>query len=180
MVSWTTFLGVRRELHYFVEFGDDGPERVLILDPLGATEAEPLRAYAIELTTTEPGFGGRRYWFRCPLAPEGDPCGRRSRVLYVPQFAHYLGCTACHGLTYASRQKHRQALYMGIQRPLDALLDYRSRAAASEDYARTRAAHRRSREALARQTVPAVPGGSSSSQDQEEISGTLPGEPMAW
>lgn len=51
------------------------------------------------LTSTKPSFGGKRYWFICPL------CGRRTRTLYI---LFHVGCRNCQGLVYAStRGKYR-------------------------------------------------------------------------
>src|SRR5262249_20677088 len=33
--------------------------------------------YRVALTTTRPRLGGLRWWFACPLAVGGRPCGRR-------------------------------------------------------------------------------------------------------
>jgi hypothetical protein len=40
--------------------------------------------YRIDLQTTQPHFGGLRWWFTCPLVVEGRPCGRRVAKLYLP------------------------------------------------------------------------------------------------
>jgi hypothetical protein len=38
----------------------------------------------IRLQTTPTQFGGRRWWFTCPLAVNGVPCNRRAGKLYLP------------------------------------------------------------------------------------------------
>jgi len=59
--------------------------------------------YRISLTTTEPYYGNKRYWFRCPLLAENSfPCGRRVAKLY--KIGSYFGCRHCHDLTYPSKQ----------------------------------------------------------------------------
>jgi hypothetical protein len=62
--------------------------------------------YAVDLTTTEPPFGGLRWWFVCPLTVNGRPCNRRVGKLYLPPGARYFGCRHCHRLTYTSSQEH--------------------------------------------------------------------------
>ncbi|HXG68722.1 MAG TPA: hypothetical protein VNO70_26735 [Blastocatellia bacterium] len=52
--------------------------------------------YKVALTTTRPHFGGRRWWFVCPL------CARRVGKLYLPPGGRYFGCRHCHDLTYRS------------------------------------------------------------------------------
>jgi hypothetical protein len=57
----------------------------------------------IELTHTVPHFGGKRWWFTCPLkTQEGLPCRRRVAKLWLPEGQMYFGCSKCHGLGYQS------------------------------------------------------------------------------
>jgi len=57
--------------------------------------------YRVQLTTTPCYFGGKRYWFTCPLSRGGTPCGKRIGVLY--RTGDYFGCRHCHDLTYQSK-----------------------------------------------------------------------------
>jgi len=57
--------------------------------------------YKIPLTTTPCYFGGKRYWFSCPLYTNGKYCGRRVGVLYLG--GEYFACRHCCDLTYYSR-----------------------------------------------------------------------------
>jgi hypothetical protein len=59
----------------------------------------------IHIVTTRPHFGGRRFWFKCPLLSQGVPCGRRVGMLYLPPGGQYFGCRACFDLTYCSCQE---------------------------------------------------------------------------
>jgi hypothetical protein len=70
----------------------------------------------IRMQTTPPQFGGRRWWFTCPLARDGVACNRRVAKLYCPSGAQYFGCRTCHDLTYSSCQNsHRsERLYESI------------------------------------------------------------------
>ena len=54
--------------------------------------------FDVELTTSNPHFGGRRYWFKCPL------CGVRVGVIYQHPLTKLAGCRACLGLDYRSRR----------------------------------------------------------------------------
>ena len=54
--------------------------------------------YKARLDTTTPQFGGKRYWFICPLRG----CGRKVNALYLSPNASYFGCRHCHRLTYKS------------------------------------------------------------------------------
>lgn len=60
-------------------------------------------SYAVELTTTPCYFGGRRYWFICPLVVDGAFCGKRMGVLYLG--GRWFGCRDCYQLSYLSRQR---------------------------------------------------------------------------
>ena len=59
----------------------------------------------IRLEMTRPNFGGLRWWFRCPLFLDGEPCNRRASKLYLPPEGRYFGCRRCHQLTYRSSQE---------------------------------------------------------------------------
>jgi len=66
--------------------------------------------YKVWLTSTPCRFGGKRWWFICPLTKNGVPCGRRVATLYKD--GDYFGCRHCYNLTYDSRnQNRRSALY---------------------------------------------------------------------
>lgn len=67
------------------------------------TEAKKNLDYPVQLTPTPCYFGGRRWWFRCPLNINGYPCLRRVEKLYLR--GQYFGCRKCHNLTYASCQE---------------------------------------------------------------------------
>jgi len=67
-------------------------------DPAEAVE------YWLQLLTTPQHYGGVRWWFRCPLAVNDEPCARRVRKLYLPPGEKFFGCTHCHQLTYESRR----------------------------------------------------------------------------
>ena len=63
---------------------------------------------AIRLQTTQPNFGGMRWWFSCPRIVDGKECGRRVGKLYLPPEGRYFACRLCLDLTYESCQKsHR-------------------------------------------------------------------------
>jgi hypothetical protein len=62
-------------------------------------------AYRVALAATGLHRGGRRWWFVCPLAPGGRPCGRRAGKLYLPPRERLFGCRDCHRLAYTSSQE---------------------------------------------------------------------------
>lgn len=64
--------------------------------------------YKVLLDWTPCYFGGRRWWFLCPLAgKDGWPCNNRVGSLYLAD-GGYLGCRHCFNLTYQScKDSHR-------------------------------------------------------------------------
>lgn len=53
--------------------------------------------YRVRLVTTPCRYGGKRYWFLCPLVRNGIPCERRVGVLYGEK---YFGCRYCYDVAY--------------------------------------------------------------------------------
>jgi hypothetical protein len=70
-----------------------------------STGKEDSAGYHVRLTTTEPRFGGLRWWFVCPLVVDGMACGRRVGKLYLPPLGRYFGCRRCYDLSYTSCQE---------------------------------------------------------------------------
>jgi hypothetical protein len=61
--------------------------------------------YRIRLVTTQPTYGGRRWWFLCPLARKERGPPRRAAKLYLPAGGRYFGSREAYGLTYTSCQE---------------------------------------------------------------------------
>lgn len=57
--------------------------------------------YRIELTTTPCRYGGKRYWFICPLTKNGRYCGRRIGVIY--SIGKWFGCQHCGEIAYSAQ-----------------------------------------------------------------------------
>jgi len=64
--------------------------------------------YVIPLQTTQPHWGGVRWWFTCPLVINGRRCGQRVQKLYLPPGCKYYGCRRCYDLGYLSRWEDAQ------------------------------------------------------------------------
>ena len=56
-----------------------------------------------ELVTTPCNYGGKRYWFICPLTKGGVYCGRRVGVIY--SISKYFGCRHCGDIAYDAQMK---------------------------------------------------------------------------
>jgi hypothetical protein len=73
--------------------------------------------YQVQLTTTPCEFGGKRYWFICPLTKNNRTCGRRVGTLY--KAGDYFGCRHCYDLTYSSKKVNRAWKYGYLAKLLD-------------------------------------------------------------
>ncbi len=73
--------------------------------------------YKARLDWTPCHFGGRRWWFICPLVVNGRVCSRRVGSLHLGS-GKYFGCRHCYNLTYeSSKESHKfdsMFLKMGI------------------------------------------------------------------
>ena len=64
--------------------------------------------YPVKIQHTQPNYGGKRYWFTCPLQVGGELCQKRVGKLYLPPGGIYFGCRHCYDLVYlSSRESHR-------------------------------------------------------------------------
>ncbi len=59
---------------------------------------------SVRVQTTDFYWGGRRYWFTCPLG-DGAACQRQVAKLYLPPKGRSYGCRGCQQLSYRSRQE---------------------------------------------------------------------------
>ena len=63
--------------------------------------------YTVGAVSTSPTYGGRRWWWLCPLNHRArGACNRRVGKLYLPSGASYFGCRHCYELSYTSAQEH--------------------------------------------------------------------------
>jgi hypothetical protein len=81
---------------------------LLHIRDLSTSDPEKKTYREIVLTTTSPRLGGLRYWFLCPHSEDGNTCGRRVAVLYVPEETQFFGCRKCHDLSFQSVREQEQ------------------------------------------------------------------------
>jgi hypothetical protein len=59
--------------------------------------------YKVSLATTACNYGGKRYWFICPLSKNGRYCGRRVGVFFG--IGKWFGCRHCGQIAYNSQMQ---------------------------------------------------------------------------
>jgi hypothetical protein len=103
-ITWIRTSGGKSSIGYYVTGCTDRPTVHLHYRWLDKENVDiPVR---LEAMPTQ--FGGRRWWFICPLIARGIACNRRAGKLYLPAGAKYFGCRECHDLTYRSSQEAHQ------------------------------------------------------------------------
>lgn len=132
--SWSQNSEVVASISYRVEFGDNDPIGLRFMYTITENDTCEKKEYnyITPVVSTPCHFGGRRWWFICPLSLNGRACRRRCRIVYLPSDAGYFGCRECYQLTYESRQRHREAFYEGFEKP------YMAAKAVREALAKTR------------------------------------------
>ena len=104
-LTWTWNSGGKSSIGYYVTGSADWP--TVNLHYRWRDKEDVTIPVRLEATPTQ--FGGRRWWFICPLIVRGIACNQRAGKLYLPPRAMYFGCRKCHDLTYRSCQKAHQA-----------------------------------------------------------------------
>jgi len=97
--------GHRAALDLVADLSEESAPHVFLIYSLAATGEEVM--HEIIVGASRPYFGGRRWWFVCPLGDTGKPCGRRVGRLFLPPGAKYFGCRHCYNLQYRSCQERR-------------------------------------------------------------------------
>ena len=84
-----------------------------------SANGQPMR-YDVRLVYTVPRFGGRRWWFMCPLQPRNGGQPPRVAKLHLPPGGRYFASRAHYGLTYRSSQENgaHRALFKRLARDM--------------------------------------------------------------
>lgn len=117
--SWSRNGEVIASISYRVETGANGPTGLRFMYTITDNETSKKKDfnYIIPVVSTPCNYGGKRWWFLCPMVVNGRSCQRRCRIVYMPPGAEYFGCRECHRLTYESRQRHREKFYECFEKP---------------------------------------------------------------
>jgi hypothetical protein len=92
-MNWSRNGEVRSEINYRINM----PEHYLNVSYINRNSQERFD-YNIRLVHTKPYYGGKRWWFICPLVG----CGRRVSLLYLGK---HFGCRHCYNLAYECQNK---------------------------------------------------------------------------
>lgn len=104
VLTWSWKTGEKSSVRYCVT-GDNEQWIVTFTYRWRATDDVRL---PVRLQPTPTQFGGRRWWFTCPLLAGERACKRRVGKLYLPPGQKFFGCRQCHDLTYQSCQEAHQ------------------------------------------------------------------------
>jgi hypothetical protein len=79
------------------------------------TDEKESMDFRVPLATTACNYGGKRYWFVCPLTKNGKYCGRRVGVLYC--IGKWFGCRHCGEIAYAKQMEGGKFRWNGVSIP---------------------------------------------------------------
>ena len=96
IVGWEYLSMSPDSIKLFIDTRKPGEEVIYFLYTRTKGEHNEVCKYVVKLDTTPCNFGGKRYWFRCPL------CKRRCLELFLPLGEKVFACRLCYKLTYLS------------------------------------------------------------------------------
>jgi hypothetical protein len=111
-IRWTTNFGHESGVSFTVDTESFSPNIRFDYTHTRWDGEKEVMDYRVELTTTICQYGGKRFWFICPLVRGGNPCRRRVGVLYAA--GRYFGCRVCYDLAYASQQESHGGGFLGM------------------------------------------------------------------
>lgn len=102
---WTYPGGYQNDIDFITTINGDGNDNIefrYTCNDRYTGEKEDMN-YKIRLTTTPCHYGGRRYWFVCPLTKNEQYCGRRVGVLF--SINKWFGCRHCGEIAYRAQMR---------------------------------------------------------------------------
>jgi hypothetical protein len=107
-ITWTSSSGIKNNIGITVNTCQEDQYVNLNYTRTYNDDSKKDFDYKVYLTTTDCNYGGKRFWFVCPLVDKttSKHCGRRMGVLYL--VGDYFGCRNCFNLSYDSRNKNRR------------------------------------------------------------------------
>jgi hypothetical protein len=77
------------------------------------------RIFVAGILSTPCNYGGRRWWFICPIFVNDYVCKRRVNILYFGKNGNSFGCRHCLDLTYESQKENHKFDKMFLNWELD-------------------------------------------------------------
>jgi len=106
-ITWTSVGGDKSSIGYSIEIGENENSIILRYTQTDRWSGEKSDLdYKIQLVSTPCNYGGKRYWFICPLSKNGKYCGRRVGVLYL--IGKYYGCRHCGNIAYQAQSEGKR------------------------------------------------------------------------
>jgi len=102
-VTWTSNHGREDSVRITVDTASKNPRIQFFYVQTNRDGEKTTHDYGAELSPRSCRFGGRRFYFICPLTKNGVPCRRRALILYLS--GRWFGCRKCHDLAYESQQE---------------------------------------------------------------------------
>lgn len=126
-IHWTSAYGKETSAGIRMDIRDGFGHLQLTYTISGWSDEKTDMDYRVEVVSTPCYFGGRRYWFICPLMRNGVACYRRIGVLYLG--GKYFGCRRCYDLAYKSQKETHsgpwsvfgKCLFSGLEEREDAM-----------------------------------------------------------
>lgn len=108
-IEWSSGHGNKNSVGMSVDVMGENPYMILnYIHTDKFTNEKNHYNYKILLTTSPCHYGGKRYWFICPLVTNGRLCMRRVGVLYHGGNYGYFGCRHCLDIGYSSKNENRR------------------------------------------------------------------------
>ena len=125
-LQWSVRGDVTATIAYIIQRSSSGPIVRLVYTRKRRDGERIAHDDLVCVVATQPHYGGRRWWWICPLGANGIPCHRRVGKLYLTPGGRSFGCRHCHRLTYTSSQESRNpdhlARLLGLDRERARLL----------------------------------------------------------
>lgn len=107
-IQWTNGMsGNKSSIGIHVSLFDDDKSLRLLYTTTQPDGQKKDFDYKVPIVSTLCRYGGKRYWFICPLSVNGKYCGRRVAILYKGN--GYFGCRHCFNLTYETKNENRHS-----------------------------------------------------------------------
>jgi hypothetical protein len=103
LIQWTDGRGEEvGSVNFYINISNENPYAHISYTQTHNTTGEKKEFdYEVKVVSTPCHYGGKRWWFICPLVKGGVPCGRRVRVLYKD--GDHFGCRKCYNIAYNSQ-----------------------------------------------------------------------------